>query len=97
LVGLAAADRRTETTETGIAAAIKARETNSQEIDLRIPVPPSMDSAKPARFAIIPANADRDAPSRLKVAFLQDLLKVISPNTGADCLVARHLSRLLAN
>ena len=40
---------------------IKASEKNSQEIDLTTPVAPSIESAKPARFAIVPANAEKEA------------------------------------
>ena len=53
------ADRRTDAIEAGIAAAaISAKVRNSQEIDPTTPFASSVGSAKPARFAIIPANAE---------------------------------------
>ena len=41
-------------------AEIKDRQTNSDRTDLIIPDFPSEESANPARFAIMPANAEKN-------------------------------------
>lgn len=52
---------RTDTIEIGIdIAEINARQTNSHEIEVIIPAFPSIVLAKPARLAIIPANAEKN-------------------------------------
>src|SRR5439155_20838866 len=50
-------ESRTDITEAGsAAAAIREKERNSQETALTTSIGPSVGSAKPARFAIIPAR-----------------------------------------
>jgi hypothetical protein len=42
-------------------------------------------------------NATRETRLRSKATCPQDLFKLVSPNTEADCLIARHFGSLLAN
>jgi hypothetical protein len=54
-------ERRTDMIEKGIdMAEIRDRQTNKHRTDVTIPDFPSVGSAKPARFVIIPANAEKN-------------------------------------